>query len=120
MEDNYLIVPSENTISKFNLEPSYNLCFRNETEQIGRLDWGSGKLVFVGNAEESAMKLFDWFKHLIDVYIQNERNNQKEMDINGLAHKIWATAHSILMPGEGIEDGVDRIIDLLKENINGC
>ena len=31
-----------------------------------------------------------------------------------IAHEIWATAQ--LMPGEGIEDGVDRIVGVLKEN----
>ena len=35
-------------------------------------------------------------------------------DLLGLAHEIWATAQ--LLPGEGIEDGVERIVDLLKPN----
>jgi hypothetical protein len=30
-----------------------------------------------------------------------------------LAHEIWAAAQ--LLPGEGIEDGVERIIEILEE-----
>jgi hypothetical protein len=35
-----------------------------------------------------------------------------EGDLDGLAHEVWALAQ--LAPGEGIEDGVDRVIDALK------
>ena len=35
-------------------------------------------------------------------------------DLLDLAHEIWATAQ--LLPGEGIEDGVERIVDILKPN----
>lgn len=34
----------------------------------------------------------------------------------GLAHEIWATAQ--LLPGEGIEDGVERIVALLNPTNN--
>ena len=33
-------------------------------------------------------------------------------DIAGFAHELWASAQ--LMPNEGIEDGVQRIMQLLK------
>lgn len=35
------------------------------------------------------------------------------MDMNDLAHEIWAAAQ--LSPGEGIEDGAGRIASLLTE-----
>lgn len=35
-----------------------------------------------------------------------------ELDIDGIAHEIWATAQ--LLPGEGILDGVDRIAEILN------
>ena len=35
-----------------------------------------------------------------------------ELDLSGLAHEIWAASQ--LLPEEGIEDGVDRIIAILK------
>jgi len=34
--------------------------------------------------------------------------------LDGLAHEIWATAQ--LLPHEGIVDGVDRIITVIREN----
>jgi len=36
------------------------------------------------------------------------------MNLNDIAHEIWATAQ--LLPNEGIEDGVVRIESILKEN----
>ena len=40
--------------------------------------------------------------------------DKTEKDIEGIAHEIWAVAQ--LLPGEGILDGVDRIVQSLKEN----
>lgn len=36
-------------------------------------------------------------------------------DFDGMAHEIFATAQ--LLPGEGIEDAVKRIIEVLEENV---
>ena len=38
-----------------------------------------------------------------------------QSDLSGLAHEIWAVSQ--LTPSEGIEDGVARIIDVLKSSI---
>ena len=38
----------------------------------------------------------------------------KRGDFEGIAHEIFATAQ--LLPGEGIEDAVKRIIEVLEEN----
>ena len=35
------------------------------------------------------------------------------VDLEDIAHEIWAATQ--LLPDEGILDGVDRIIDILKE-----
>lgn len=35
-----------------------------------------------------------------------------DKDVNDLAHEVWAAAQ--LMPGEGIEDGVKRVVDILE------
>jgi len=42
-------------------------------------------------------------------------NTEPSIDIIGLAHEIWAVAQ--LLPEEGIEDGVERVINMLKENL---
>jgi hypothetical protein len=39
------------------------------------------------------------------------------ISLNDLAHEIWATAQ--LLPGEGIEDGVNRLESLLQDSIIG-
>ena len=44
-------------------------CGDSNTE-IGRLEWGTGKFVFVGEAEESAIQFFEHFlKAYVDAYI---------------------------------------------------
>ena len=37
---------------------------------------------------------------------------------NDLAIEIWAVAQ--LIPGEGIEDGVERVMEALETNLNRC
>jgi len=39
------------------------------------------------------------------------------VSLNDLAHEIWATAQ--LLPGEGIEDGVNRLESLLQDSAIG-
>jgi hypothetical protein len=38
----------------------------------------------------------------------------KRGDFEGIAHEIFTTAQ--LLPGEGIEDAVKRIVEVLEEN----
>lgn len=42
--------------------------------------------------------------------------NPSDDDMEGIAHEVWACAH--LAPGEGIVDGVDRIVDVLRRGIS--
>lgn len=45
----------------------------------------------------------------------NSNNLVNEINFDDLAHEVWAAAQ--LVPGEGIEDGVDRILEILKETV---
>ena len=45
-----------------------------------------------------------------------EQKDNKNINLNDLAHEIWAAAQ--LLPQEGIEDGVKRIVKIIKENRN--
>jgi len=42
-----------------------------------------------------------------------EQKDYKNINLNDLAHEIWAAAQ--LLPQEGIEDGVKRIVKILEE-----
>lgn len=46
----------------------------------------------------------------LEVILHNETIKQSLDDV---AHEIWTTAQ--LLPGEGIVDGVDRIVEVLKK-----
>lgn len=47
------------------------IIFQGDSDtEIGRLDWSTGKFVFIGEAEESAIQFFDHFlKAYVDAYI---------------------------------------------------
>jgi len=54
--------------------------------------------------------LFTLFPFLmLFIYLKRKRLNHE-----AIAHEIWAAAQ--LTDFEGVEDGVDRIVDILKEN----
>jgi hypothetical protein len=42
--------------------------------EVGELSWDSGTLEFEGSAEESAKIFFDWLKHYVDMYIEQQLN----------------------------------------------
>ena len=60
-----------NGIFQFQPRPC-NIAFHNTDGEIGKLSWGSGKLEFSGNIEESAKALFEFLKEFVDGYI-NEK-----------------------------------------------
>ena len=63
--------------------PTVMLAFLDdENHYIGIIHFGSGKLFFVGNMEESAKEFFRFLKPYIDEYIReklNEEKNEKTM-----------------------------------------
>ena len=46
--------------------------------------------------------------------IRQRYSSVQSSELLDLAHEIWVVAQ--LLPGEGIVDGVDRIVDVLKSN----
>ena len=54
--------------------PTTTIIFHGDDDtEIGRLEWETGKFVFVGEAEESALVFFEHFvKALVDEYIGKE------------------------------------------------
>lgn len=47
-----------------------------------------------------------------------DTQEQEWRDIEGIAHEIWTSTQ--LMPGEGIIDGVGRIVEILGRKENTC
>lgn len=47
-------------ITLTNAKPDYNMTFSNENGLVGKLDFNGPKMIFTGDAEESAMIFMDW------------------------------------------------------------
>ena len=68
MNDNF--VESDNNATEvLRITPQRNISFSNESEEVGRLSWNDGVMVFTGDADESAKIFFDYLKEHIDNYI---------------------------------------------------
>jgi len=53
------------------LVPSTAIVIGTQDKELGRLEWKTGKLIFTGDAEESAKVFFNEFlKPMVDQYIE--------------------------------------------------
>jgi len=55
-------------------KPNYNIVFAKDGKQIGELDFNGDKMVFRGEADESAKVFFDWVAQYFAQRLQDERN----------------------------------------------
>lgn len=55
------------------------IVFEYGEKEIGRLEWGSGKFHFIGEADQSAKVFLDYFlKPYVDQYIEDELERRKD------------------------------------------
>jgi hypothetical protein len=53
--------------------PDYSMAFSDsQGKEVGRISWGTGKMIFEGDADISATRLFEYLKQHIDIYIETE------------------------------------------------
>jgi hypothetical protein len=65
-------------VGTFSIKPDYNICFRNNNQVIGKLDFNGRALVFIGDAEESAKALIDWVARSFHGRLEEERKAERE------------------------------------------
>lgn len=65
-------------ISVFNFKPDYNISFHNNGQEIGKLDFNGPKMVFTGDAEESAKVFIDWIAGSFHGRLEEERKAERE------------------------------------------
>ena len=58
--------------------PSYNMQFKHDSEVIGTLDSNGPELIFTGNADESATKLFAYLAESFKGRLREEFNRGRE------------------------------------------
>jgi hypothetical protein len=60
-------------------KPNYNISFHNHAgEKIGTLDFNTDRLVFTGNAEESAKVFIDFIAQSFAKRLEEERQAERE------------------------------------------
>jgi hypothetical protein len=59
-------------------KPNYNISFHNNGQEIGKLDFNGPKLVFTGDAEESAKVFIDWIARSFHGRLEEERKAERE------------------------------------------
>jgi hypothetical protein len=76
MENKYIYTGN---ISLADFKPNYNISFQNHAgEKVGTLDFNTGKLVFTGNAEESANVFIDFIARRFEARLEQERQAERE------------------------------------------
>ena len=65
-------------LSVSNFKPDYNICFRNNNQVIGKLDFNGPALVFTGDAEESAKVFIDRVARNFHGRLEEERKAERE------------------------------------------
>jgi hypothetical protein len=57
---------------------NYNITFHNNGKEIGKLDFNGPKMVFTGDAEESAKVFIDWIARSFAGRLEEERKAERE------------------------------------------
>ena len=60
------------------MKPNYNISFHKNGQEIGKLDFNGPKLVFTGDAEESAKVFIDWIAGSFHGRLEEERKAERE------------------------------------------
>jgi hypothetical protein len=80
-EINYSFKPT-GQLSVLDLKPNYNISFHNNGQEIGKLDFNGPKMVFTGDAEESAKVFIDWIARSFHGRLEEERKAEREACLN--------------------------------------
>jgi hypothetical protein len=84
-EINYSFKPTgQFQLAVLDLKPNYNISFHNNGQEIGKLDFNGPKMVFTGDAEESAKVFIDWVARSFHGRLEEERKAEREAIISRL------------------------------------
>lgn len=80
MNESYLSTVTDITAltSLSDIKPSYTMQFSNNNVVIGTLDFNGPELIFTGNADESATKLFAYLAESFKGRLREEFNRGRE------------------------------------------
>ncbi len=57
---------------------NYNICFHKDGQEIGKFDFNGPKMVFTGDAEESAKVFVGWIAKSFEGRLEEERKEERE------------------------------------------
>jgi hypothetical protein len=75
-EINYSFKPT-GQLHLLDSKPNYNISFHNNGKEIGKLDFNGPKMVFTGDAEESAKVFIDWVARNFAARLEEERKAER-------------------------------------------
>jgi hypothetical protein len=91
--DEYIMPPDPN-YGKLMINPdtlpNYNVTFNNKGGEVGRLDFNGDTMKFIGNADESAQRLFDWLAEAFKSRLLQERKEERARCIEQLKRTLKA------------------------------
>lgn len=64
---------SPTTAPPLYIKPDYSVTFSNSEKQVGKLDFNGPKMMFEGDAEESARIFFEWIAKSFEDRLKEER-----------------------------------------------
>ena len=92
-----------------NFKPSYNFIMHNANGEVGRLDFNGPKLIFTGDAEESAKAFLDWLALSWGKRLQEEREAEREACAKVCdAERVYWKRH------EGRRDGAESCAKAIR------
>ena len=102
-------------ISVANFKPNYNISFHNHAgEKIGTLYFNTDKLVFIGDAEESAKVFIDFIAKSFAKRLEEERQAERNTLAAWMMQFGFATGH-----GDTMEELVDALGTEIVDRIDG-
>jgi hypothetical protein len=102
-------------ISVADFKPNYNISFQNHAgEKVGTLDFNTGKLVFTGNAEESAKVFIDFIAKSFAKRLEEERRAERNKLAAWMIQFGFATGH-----GDTMEQLCDALGTEIVDRIDG-
>jgi hypothetical protein len=119
MENN---LTSTGKISLANIKPNYNISFQNHAgEKVGTLDFNTDKLVFTGDAEESAKVFIDFIAKSFAKRLEEERQAERNKLAAWMMQFGFATGHGdtmeelVMLMGMEIVDRIDGELEAERE-----
>ena len=78
MNEEYVWKEMTGKLAVLDTKPNYNITLHNGCKQVGTMDFNGPKMVFEGDAAESAKVFFDFIAKTFKARLEHERADERE------------------------------------------